>query len=247
MQGASVKVPGSTDIILRNISVEFLPGTITMILGASGSGKSSLLRTALGLWPVAAGSSRIDGAAAAEYNRSDLGPQLGYLPQDIELFDGTIAENIARFGDVDSGLVIQASKDAGVHDLILSLSEGYDTKLSAQKGQLSQGQRQRLALARALYGRPKLLVLDEPNSNLDEAGERALNAAMDTTREIGGTVLLVSHRQTAIPLADRIVVLENGGIKFNGTRDELLARVPKTTDSATSRESVSVKAAPPTG
>ena len=247
MQGASVKVPGGNNLILRNISVEFLPGTITMILGASGSGKSSLLRTVLGLWPVAAGSSRIDGASAADYNRSDLGPQLGYLPQDIELFDGTVAENIARFGDIDSSLVIQASKDAGVHDLILSLPEGYDTKLNAQKGQLSQGQRQRLALARALYGRPKLLVLDEPNSNLDEAGERALNAAMDNIRKLGGTVLLVSHRQTAIPLADRIVVLENGGIKFNGTRDELLARVPKTTDPANSRESTAIKAAPPTG
>ena len=145
-----------------------------MVVGPSAAGKSTLVRTVLGLWSPSKGELRIDGAESSHYNRVELGQQIGYLPQDIELFDGTISENIARFGDLDAEMVIQAASDAGVHEMVLSLPDGYETVISSHQGIPSPGQRQRVALARALYSRPKLLVLDEPNSNLDELGERAL-------------------------------------------------------------------------
>ena len=153
-----------------------------------------------------------------------LGPQLGYLPQDIELFDGTVAENIARFGDVNADLVIQAARDAGVHELILALPEGYDTVITGQKGLLSHGQRQRLILARALYGRPKILVLDEPNSNLDEAGEQALNRALAEMKSLKTTIIMVSHQQAVLALADYVLILQNGVIREQGPRDLVVAR-----------------------
>ena len=154
-----------------------------------------------------------------------MGPQLGYLPQDIELFDGSVADNIARFGAVDSELVVQAATDAGVHDMILELPEGYDTVISGAQGLLSPGQRQRVALARALYSRPKLLILDEPNSNLDESGEQALNTAIANMKQNGSTIVMVSHRQTVLSLADYIIIMEGGRIKEQGARDEVVARV----------------------
>lgn len=224
LHGAFVKAPGGEEAILTDVSLEFQQGTVTMILGQSAAGKSSLVRAILGLWSPARGSIRIDGADASSYSRDELGPQVGYLPQDIELFDGSIAENIARFGDVDADLVVQAAIDAGVHEMILSLPGGYDHVVSS-RATLSPGQRQRIALARALYSRPRLIILDEPNSNLDEAGEAALNSAIANMKALGSTIILVSHRQTALPLTDRLVIMAAGRIYDSGNRDDVVARL----------------------
>ena len=224
LQGAYVKAPGGEQSILTDVSLEFQQGTVTMILGQSAAGKSSLVRAILGLWSPLRGSIRIDGADASSYSRDELGPQVGYLPQDIELFDGSIAENIARFGNVDADLVVQAAVDAGVHEMILSLPDGYDHVVSS-RATLSPGQRQRIALARALYSRPRLIILDEPNSNLDEAGEAALNSAIANMKALGSTIILVSHRQTALPLTDRLVIMAAGTIYDSGARDEVVARL----------------------
>ena len=165
---------------------------------------------------------RIDGAESSHYNRVELGQQIGYLPQDIELFDGTISENIARFGDLDAEMVIQAASDAGVHEMVLSLPDGYETVISSHQGILSPGQRQRVALARALYRRPKLLVLDEPNSNLDELGERALNLAIQTMKNLGSSVILVSHRQGVLPLVDYLMFFKMAGLVIKALKRKLL-------------------------
>ena len=217
-------VPGTDHQVVRRVSLSFEPGTITMIMGPSGSGKSSLIKVILGLWPAAQGKVRIDGADAFLFNRQELGDQIGYLPQGIELFDGSVSENIARFGEPDSESTIQAAKDAGVHEMILKLKDGYDTKIGLKGVNLSPGQRQRLALARALYKRPKILLLDEPNSNLDEAGERALNASLETMRAVGSTVVLVSHRQSALNIVDKLVVMEWGVVKVAGNKEDVLQK-----------------------
>lgn len=223
-RGVVVRPPGEKQPTLVDLNFDLAPGSVTMILGPSAAGKSTLLRAILGLWPTFRGSIRIDGTESHYFDRDELGPQLGYLPQDIELFDGTVAENIARFGALDSELVVQAAQDAHVHDLILSLPNGYDTVIDTQTFKLSPGQRQRIALARAVYGRPKIIVLDEPNSNLDEIGERALNQAINQMKSLGSTILLVSHRQTAMPLVDYIIVLAAGRIKEQGKKEDLVQR-----------------------
>jgi len=174
---------------------------------------------------------RIDGAEAHHYDREALGHQIGYLPQDIELFDGSVAENIARFDDIDPDAVVLAAKDAGVHELILSLPKGYETKLSPGPGALSPGQRQRVGLARALYRRPKLMFLDEPNSNLDEAGDRALYASIEGMKARGATVVVVSHRHEIMPLVDHLILMENGKIKVQGARDKVVAMAKSRTAS----------------
>ena len=221
---ASVVPPGGSKSTVTNVTFALPSGSTTMILGASAAGKSTLVRAILGLWSTAQGDIRIDGTESKYYDRIELGPQIGYLPQDIELFDGSIADNIARFGAQDPDMVIQAAQDAGVHQMILALPEGYDTIISGLQGLLSPGQRQRVALARALYGRPRLLVLDEPNSNLDELGEQALNTAIANMKHAGSTIIMVSHRQAVLALADYVIIMENGGIKEQGTRDEVVAR-----------------------
>ncbi|MDG2406552.1 MAG: type I secretion system permease/ATPase [Paracoccaceae bacterium] len=224
---AVVTPPGADTATLGEISFTLEPGTTTMVLGPSGAGKSTLVRAILGLWATSAGDIRIDGAESSSFDRIELGPQIGYLPQDIELFDGTVAENISRFGELDADLVIQASQDAGVHDLILALPEGYDTVIAGQKGILSHGQRQRVALARALYGRPQILVLDEPNSNLDEAGEQALNQAVAKMKSLKTSIIMVSHRQAVLAAADYIMILNNGVITEQGPRDLVIAKFKK--------------------
>ena len=221
---ASVVPPGGSKSTVTNVTFALPSGSTTMILGASAAGKSTLVRAILGLWSTAQGDIRIDGTESKYYDRIELGPQIGYLPQDIELFDGSIADNIARFGAQDPDMVIQAAQDAGVHQMILALPEGYDTIISGLQGLLSPGQRQRVALARALYGRPRLLVLDEPNSNLDELGEQALSTAIANMKQAGSTIIMVSHRQAVLALADYVIIMENGGIKEQGTRDEVVAR-----------------------
>lgn len=224
VERASVCPPGSNAAVIVDLDIAFPSGSTTLVLGPSGSGKSSLLKALLGLWPAVRGKIRIDGAEASQYSRELLGPQVGYLPQGIELFDGSVSDNIARFGDLDSEKVIQAAKDANVHDLILSLPSGYDTKIRTGSGamNLTPGQLQRLALARTLYGRPKLLVLDEPNSNLDAAGEEALFSALHTMKNLGSTIVIVSHRQGLMPLADNIALMEGGKLKASGDKQTVL-------------------------
>ena len=224
-RNAFVIPPGGKAATLSDINLNLPAGSTTMILGPSAAGKSTLVRAMLGLWPTAQGEIRIDGAEAHHFDRDELGPQIGYLPQDIELFDGTVADNIARFGDVDAEDVVNAAQTAGVHEMILALPDGYDTVISGSKGVLSPGQRQRIALARALYGEPKLLVLDEPNSNLDEAGESALANAISKVKSIGTTVVMVSHRQGALPLVDYLIIMEAGRIRQQGAKAEVIAQL----------------------
>lgn len=215
--------PGADRPVIHDISFDFAPGTVNMIIGPSAAGKSTIMRVLLGIWPVSGGSMRLDGAEAHHFDREQLGPQIGYLPQDIELFDGSVAENIARFEVTDPESVVLAAKDAGVHELILSLPNGYETKLTSGAGVLSPGQRQRVGLARALYKRPKLMFLDEPNSNLDEAGDRALYSAIEAMKARGTTVTVVSHRHEIMPLVDHLILMENGRIKVQGARDKVVA------------------------
>lgn len=221
-EGLVVYPPGSQTPALSNINMHLPAGKHLAVVGPSAAGKSTLSRAVLGLWPAAAGVVRIDGAQVEHYNRDELGPHLGYLPQDIELFEGTVAENIARFGEVDANQVVIAAKKAGVHELILKLHDGYDTHLGSTQGALSGGQRQRIGLARALYGNPKVIVLDEPNSNLDEQGEQALAQAMAQLKEEQVTVLLVSHRPALLRHVDQIMVMREGTVQMYGERDEVM-------------------------
>lgn len=216
-------VPGTRNQVLKGVSLVVQPGELVAVIGPSASGKSSLARLLVGVWPAATGSVRLDGADVYTWNKDELGPHIGYLPQDIELFDGTVAENIARFGEVDSEQVIEAARKAGMHEIILRLPKGYDTPLGAAGGVLSGGQRQRVALARALYGDPSLLVLDEPNSNLDDQGERALAETLKELKAQGRTVFLVTHRLSSLAVVDKILVLNEGTVAAFGPRDQILA------------------------
>jgi len=227
VEGLTVAPPGQRSPTLRNISFEVAPGTLVGIVGASGSGKSTLGRALLGIWNPIAGSVRIDGAAIHQLDREDIGPWLGYLPQDVELFDGTIAENICRYTTIDSPRIIDAAKKAGIHDLILRLPKGYETRIGQGGITISGGQRQRIALARALFGNPSVLVLDEPNANLDEAGDQALFAALRTMREAQRTVFVISHRLNVLQLVDQIIVLESGELKLFAPRREVLRATRK--------------------
>lgn len=227
VSGATVVPPGARQPTLRGITLNCLPGTVTLIMGASGAGKSTFVRALLGLWPVIAGEIRIDGAAPADYDPDEFGSQVGYLPQDIELLDGTVSDNIARFTAFDPADVVLAAKDAGLHEFILSLPSAYDTLLGDGGVRLSPGQSQRVALARAIYKRPKLVVLDEPNSNLDQAGEGALSSAIETLKGIGSTIVIISHRTGLLELSDHLVVMNNGVIADQGVPEEVLVRLQK--------------------
>ena len=215
--------PGSKNIVVRGVTLELSPGEALGIVGPSASGKSCLARALLGIWPAYSGKVRLDGADIASWNRSELGPHIGYLPQDIELFDGSISENISRFGDVDPEKVVAAAKTAGVHELILNLPKGYDTAIGGAGGVLSGGQRQRIGLARAIYGSPKYLVLDEPNSNLDDQGERELVEAIRRIKAAGATVIVITHRTMVLQCVDKILVMRDGAAQSFGPRDQVLA------------------------
>jgi ATP-binding cassette subfamily C protein EexD len=199
---------------LRRVSFTLAPGEVLAVVGASGSGKSTLARLIVGAAQPYAGKVRLDGADLSLWNREELGPYIGYLPQEVELFEGTVAENIARFGELDSGKIVDAAKRAGVHDMILGLPQGYETRLSSNAGVLSGGQRQRIGLARTMYQSPVLVVLDEPNSNLDAAGEQALAAAIQRLKASGTTVVLISHRSQILRQADHMLMVKEGTAVF---------------------------------
>ena len=222
---AQVIPPGAKLPVLKGISLSIEAGDLLGVIGPSGAGKSTFARASLGIWPTAAGKVRLDGADVSTWNRDELGPYIGYLPQDVELFEGSISENIARFGDIDAEAVVEAAKMADVHELILRLPEGYDTVIGASGGALSGGQRQRIGLARALYGKPVLVVLDEPNSNLDEQGELALGNALQRLKQKKVTVILVTHRQQVLTKVDKLLVLSEGKLAVYGPRDQVIAHL----------------------
>ena len=219
--------PGRKEPILKGISALMPAGTVTVVLGASGSGKSTLARVLLGIWPHEKGDVLLDGEPILKWDRMGLGPHIGYLPQDIELFDGTIAENIARAGQVVSEKVIAAAEASGLHQMILRFPKGYDTPMGEAGSLLSGGQRQRIGLARALYGEPALMVLDEPNANLDDEGEAALVRAVQVMKSKGKTVVLISHRPGIVGVADRLLILHQGTVQASGPRDGVLAALQK--------------------
>ncbi len=225
VEGVAAAPPGGRVPTLRGIQLAVPAGQHVGIIGPSAAGKSTLARVLLGIWPPLTGTSRLDGADITRWNREELGPWIGYLPQDIELFEGTIAENIARFGEVDADKVVAAARKAGVHEMVLAMPEGYDTPIGAGGGVLSGGQRQRIALARALYGAPVLVVLDEPNASLDDRGEHALRAAMVALKREGVTLFVISHRVSILKGMDTLLVMREGQIHMVGPRDEVMARL----------------------
>ena len=225
VESAHYLAPRTGDPILRGVSFELEPGETCAIIGPSGSGKSSICRLLVGAWKPAGGHVRLDGADVHDWDPDDLGPHIGYLPQKVELFPGTVAENIARFGECDSEAVLKAAQLAGVHEMILRLPQGYETDLGPHADRISLGQRQRLGLARALFGDPAFLVLDEPNSNLDEAGDAALIAALEHLKRIGRTVVIVSHRAAVLKVADKLILLRDGMVARFGDRAEMLKPV----------------------
>ena len=208
------------------VSFEVGPGQACGVIGPSGAGKSTLARAITGVWRAAGGKIRLDGAALEQYEPDVLGRHIGYLPQRVQLFDGTIAENIARLSlQPDDAKVIEAAKKAAAHDMIVKLPDGYNTRVTGNGGRLSGGQIQRIGLARAMYDNPVILVLDEPNSNLDNEGSQALNLAIKATKAEGGAVLIMAHRPAAIQECDLLLMLEGGARRAFGPKDEVLREV----------------------
>lgn len=222
-----IGAPGSKTPILKGIGFGVPAGAVVGIIGPSASGKSTLARALMGVWAPQHGSVRLDGADLHQWDKELLGPHIGYLPQDIELFEGSISENIARFATIDPEKVVQAAQIAGVHEMILLLPEGYDTVIGSDGVNLSGGQRQRIGLARALYGIPKVILLDEPNSNLDEVGERALAHAIQYLKQAGSTVFVITHRTSILSQLDRLLVMQNGAITMYGPRDQVMEELNK--------------------
>lgn len=214
--------PGATQPAVNGVNLTLDKGDVLAVIGPSASGKSSLLRALVGIWPAAQGSIRFDEADIGQWSRAAIGPHLGYLPQEIELFDGSVALNIARFGAVDSTRVIEAAKLAGIHEMVLHFPQGYETLLGTGALKLSGGQKQRIGLARALYGLPSIIVLDEPNSNLDEAGELALVAAIRSLKAAGTTVIMVTHRANVLASVDKMLLLKDGRQHLFGSKASVL-------------------------
>ena len=208
--------------ILKGINLQLIPGSVTAILGPSGSGKSTLSRCLLGIWPQIEGRVTLDGHDILDYDREQLGPHMGYLPQDIELFAGNVADNVARFGRIDMFKIVEATKLVGLHDAILALPWGYDTPITYAKGFLSGGQRQRLGLARALFDSPRVILLDEPNSNLDHEGEQFLFRAINAFKEKGSTIFVVAHTPSVLSVVDFIVALKDGQVETYGPKEAVL-------------------------
>lgn len=230
VEQVTIAPPGSKNLVVRGVSFELAPGEALGMVGPSASGKSTLARALLGIWPCYGGKVRLDGADIASWNREELGPFIGYLPQDIELFDGTIADNIARFKNADSEDIVAAARLAGVHEMILHLPNGYDTIIGGAGGMLSGGQRQRIGLARAVFGCPSLLILDEPNSNLDDQGERELVQALRRIKAGGSTIVVITHRTMVLQSVDKIMVMKEGVAVSFGPKDQVLASLTRPAD-----------------
>ena len=217
--------PGHNKAVLAEIDFEVKPGQAVAVVGPSAAGKTCLARLLIGVWSPAKGSVRLDGVDISSWNHDEFGPQIGYVPQEIEFFEGTVAENIARLGEVDPDKVVQATKLIGMHETILSFPGGYDTELGETGFALSGGQRQRLAICRALYGTPKYVVMDEPNANLDEVGESALANAIIWLKSQGSAVIITTHRPRLVSVADNLLVLRNGQQVGFGPADEMINAV----------------------
>ena len=217
---------GAKTPVLKNASFKLEPGEALGIVGPSAAGKSTLARALVGVEPMRAGDIRLDGASLNQWDRDALGPYIGFLPQEIELFAGTAAQNICRFSEnPDSEAIIAAAKAAGAHEMILSFADGYDTEIGERGSHISAGQRQRLGLARALYGDPKIVVLDEPNANLDAEGDAALAKAVQDVKKRGATIIIVAHRPSAIAFVDKLLLLMDGEVREFGPRDDVLAKI----------------------
>lgn len=210
--------------ILNDVNFDLESGEVLGIIGASASGKSSLCRLIVGVWQPTRGHVRLDGAEISKCNKADIGRYIGYLPQDVELFDGTVGQNIARMEEGSPEAIVEAAKRADVHEMILRLPDGYDTEIGIHGTAISGGQRQRIALARAIYGNPKLIVLDEPNANLDQKGEAALVETIDRLKKLGATIVLVAHRLPAFAQVTKLLLLENGRAVDFGLRDDVVKR-----------------------
>ena len=230
---------------MQDAAFELKAGSGLGVIGPSASGKSSLARMIVGVWPTWRGKVRLDGAAIEQWLPEDLGRHIGYLPQDVELFAGTVAQNIARFEpEPKPETVIEAARAANVHEMILQLPDGYETQVGEAGAALSGGQRQRLALARALYGDPFLVVLDEPNSNLDNEGEQALTAAIMGIRARGGIVVVIAHRPSALAGVDQVLVMDEGRMQSFGPKDEVLSKVLRPVPAPQAAEPRTASAAP---
>ncbi len=227
VEGVVAAAPGSTVPILRGVQFALPKGEVLAVVGPSASGKTTLARLLVGIWPSAGGKVRLDGVDVHAWDKGELGPHVGYLPQGIELFDGTLAENIARFGQVERAKVEAAARAVGLHEFILALPEGYDTQVGREGARLSGGQRQRVGLARALYGDPVFVVLDEPNSSLDEEGDAALVRAIGELKARGTTFVVMTHRMSVLSVADKMLVMRDGQMAAFGPRDEVLAALQK--------------------
>lgn len=209
--------------IVRGINMRLEPGQVLAVIGPSASGKTSLARLLIGLWPSLSGKVRLDGVDMYAWRKTELGPYVGYLPQDVQVLQGSVAENIARFGDVDMGRVQEAARAVGLHEFIMKLPLGYDTDVARDGAALSGGYRQRLGLARAFYGKPVFAVLDEPNSSLDEAGDAALLRAMEHYKALGTTMVVITHRASVLSVCDLVLLLRDGMQQAFGPRDEVLS------------------------
>jgi PrtD family type I secretion system ABC transporter len=227
-----MKFPGAKEPALRSVSFDLTPGDVLGIIGATGSGKTTLARLMIGAVKPSAGNVKLDGVEVSDWASSDLGPQIGYLAQDVELMEGTVAENISRYGSHDSAAIIDAAKIASAHDFILTLPQAYDTIIGERGKLLSGGQRQRVALARAVYGNSRVVVLDEPNANLDAAGEADLRRAVEILKQQKRTVIIITHRPGILPAVDKLVVMKAGQVVSFGLRDEVLASLNKAASDA---------------
>jgi ATP-binding cassette subfamily C exporter for protease/lipase len=239
--------PGSPVRILQGVKFTAMPGELTLIIGPTASGKSTLARLLVGVWPATIGKVRLDGADVYAWDKQELGPHMGYLPQNVELFDGTVAENVARFGEVDMDAVKAAIEITGMRSVIEALPEGYDTRIGDDGAVLSGGQRQRLGLARALYGHPKVLVLDEPNASLDAAGDKNLLELITKLKAAGLTIVAITHRNSLMPVVDKIVLLHEGKVMAFGPRDDVLGAIAKANEQARAQAAAAARPPAPGG